>query len=235
MADLVVIVPSRGRPDAAAELRGVFAETCTANTRLVFAVDRDDETQLDYVGQVISGPGPSNMVTTLNAAARIVTHDPRTTWGEPVEPVPFAIAFMGDDHRPRTTGWDAAYLETLRELGTGMVYGDDLIQGENLPTQIAMTSDIVRALGHMAPPQLVHLFVDNYWLSLGRLARCIRYRPDVVIEHVHPITGKVEWDEGHARVNQPRMYEHDARAFDEYVASGKLGADVVKVEALRAG
>lgn len=231
MADLVVIVPSRGRPDAARELAASFAETCTADTLLVLAVDADDETAPDYHDaggrRVITvTPAPSNMVITLNHVAKAYA-------GISPKIRPFALAFMGDDHRPRTVGWDAMYLETLRELGTGLVYGDDLYQGEGVPTQVAMTSDIVRALGYMAPPQLVHLFVDNFWLSLGRLARCIRYRPDVVIEHMHPVAGKAGWDEGHKRVNTPEYYARDEATWRAYIDAGHLAADVAKVEALR--
>lgn len=227
MADLVVIVPSRGRPAAARELAETFEATCTADTLLVLAVDSDDETLPEYHGiggrrMVADFPAPSNMVTTLNHAALAAAGSPN-----------FALAFMGDDHRPRTVGWDSMYLDTLRELGTGLVYGDDLIQGERVPTQVAMTSDIVWALGYMAPPQLVHLFVDNFWLSLGRLAGCIRYRSDVVIEHMHPVAGKAGWDEGHKRVNTPEYYARDEATWRAYIEAGHLAADVAKVEALR--
>jgi hypothetical protein len=225
-ADLVVIVPTRGRPHAARELRQAFRDTSTGNTELVFAVDSDDPTRPEYGhDDVIVAPGPSNMVTTLNYVASALL-PPRI--GRP-----FGVAFMGDDHRPRSAGWDSAYLETLCELRTGLVYGDDLVQGESLPTQIAMTSDIIRAVGYMAPPDLVHLFVDNFWMSLGRLAGCLRYRPDVVIEHVHPITKKVGWDEGHQRVNAPEMYARDQAAWGRFCISGQMGEAVEKVRALR--
>ena len=42
MADLVVVVPSRGRPARARALVEAFEATCTADTELVFAVDEDD-------------------------------------------------------------------------------------------------------------------------------------------------------------------------------------------------
>jgi hypothetical protein len=90
---------------------------------------------------------------------------------------------MGDDHFPRTHGWDQAYLDALRELGTGIVYGNDLLQGHRLPTQCAMTADIVRRWGYMALPTLRHMYVDNFWRDLGNAADCLRYLPEVVVEH----------------------------------------------------
>jgi hypothetical protein len=250
MSDLLVIVPSRGRPAAAAELAEAFSDTCTAETELVFAVDRSDPTGAAYRDAV--GPSrvwqneSSTMVEALNDAAAcavqlgLATHltiDPyprnlRRMDGR-TESLPFAIGFMGDDHRPRTKGWDAAYVEALRDLGTGIVYGNDLLQGGRLPTQVAMTSDIVRALGYMAPPELTHLFVDNFWLDLGAQAGCIRYLPDVVVEHMHPVAQKAAWDEGHLRVNDASMYHTDRIAYTRFKAERKLAQAVAEVRTLR--
>lgn len=217
MSDLVVFVPSRGRPREAAEVVDALRETCTADTRLVFAVDGDDPARDDYVNvAVLKTPGsaaintqPSGtMVSALNKAALDITN---------TYPDTFAVAFMGDDHRPRTKGWDQAYLDALREMGTGIVYGNDLYQGEKLPTQVAMTSDIIRTLGYMAPPDLKHMYVDNAWLELGRAIGAIRYLPEVVVEHLHPVAGKGEWDEGYERVNAPEMYRRDRVVLEKWL------------------
>ena len=226
MTDLVVVVPSRGRPQAARELAEAFADTCTADTQLVFSLDDDDPTLDQYPEPRLVGPNRS-MVEALNAAAVAYA---RGLLG--LLDAPFAVGFLGDDHRPRTKGWDASYLEALRELGSGIVYGNDLLQRAELPTQCAMTTDIVTALGYMAPPALTHLYVDNVWLELGRRAECGRYLPDVVVEHCHPIAGKAAWDEGYERVNNAAMYRRDEQAFLNYFVCGLTG-DVMKIRALR--
>lgn len=212
MPDLIIIVPSRGRPAAAADLLDAFNATCTADTELLFALDDDDPTRHDYPTRTPQWVGPNrSMVEALNNAAGgyvsgLLGMDP-----------PFAIGFQGDDHRPRTKGWDTAYLAALRELGTGIVYGDDLLQRQNLPTQCAMTADIVQALGFMAPPTLHHMYVDNFWRELGKNADCLRYLPDVVVEHLHPVAQKAAWDDGYQRVNAPTVYARDADAFRQYL------------------
>lgn len=226
MADLVVIVPSRGRPAAAAAFLEAHA-AADGKADVVFAVDWTDPVRDEYWRAVgaehVVHTHSSTMVEALNmAAAQTLEFEPDT----------FALAFAGDDHRPRTAGWSERYLEALRELGTGMVYGDDLLQGERLPTQIAMTADIIRALGFMAPPSLVHLAVDNWWLELGRTTGCIRYLPDVVVEHMHPVAGKAEWDDGHRRVNAPEMYHADLTTMARLRVLELPGA-VGKVKALR--
>jgi len=238
MPDLVVIVPSRGRPEAAEELAATFAETCTADTVLCFAIDDDDPRLPGYKGVVQFAQAQNRLVgevTVTNGRNMVDALNHTAAWmvkPENAHP-PYAIAFMGDDHRPRTKGWDAAYLDALRELGTGIVYGNDLLQSEKLPTQVAMTADIVRILGYMAPPSLTHLYVDNFWRDLGEAAGCLRYLPDVVVEHMHPVAGKAEWDEGHKRVNAPEMYQRDGHAYAQYQRM-RLPVDVLKVQQLRA-
>lgn len=218
MPDLIVIVPSRERPHAARELAEAFAGTIQAETELWFAVDDNDPTLDEYKALMRSAAdigvaiwvevvsSPCTMVHALNEVARTATTER-----------PFAIGFQGDDHRPRTKGWDAAYLAALRELGTGIVYGDDLLQRQNLPTQCAMTADIVQALGYMAPPTLHHMYVDNFWRELGRNADCLRYLPNVVVEHLHPVAGKAQWDEGYIRVNDQTVFARDEDAFRQYL------------------
>ena len=234
MADLVVIVPSRGRPEAVADLYEAFKVTCVADTRLKVVVDDNDPTLPEYPNSAPTWAcesrtmGEALNIGALSIAKHGYTDDPRYQDSTP----PFAVGFMGDDHRPRTHGWDKAYLDALREMGTGIVYGNDLLQGENIPTQVAMTSDIVRALGYMAPPSLVHLYFDNFWKVLGNGADCLRYLPDVIVEHMHPTAGKAEWDEGYLRVNSSAMYEHDRDSFADWLRTSMV-EDVAKVRALR--
>lgn len=233
--DLVVIVPSRGRPEAAAELVDAFERTCTAHTSLLFALDNDDEDAQRYHDvinsrdpspkvQAIVGVSPSRtMVEALNLGVEFAFH----------YFYPFALGFMGDDHRPRSRGWDSAYVAELYRLGTGLVYGNDELQSERLPTQVAMTADIPANLGFMAPPELHHLYVDNFWRDLGRRAACISYMPEVTVEHMHPVAGKSEWTPGHLRANSAATNQHDFTAYNVFVSSGRLAECVSIVTKLR--
>jgi len=232
-AELIVIVPSRGRPQAVA--RTVEAWRATGayvdGARLVYAVDEDDPTADGYrqaerdAGSLVRlhwVPRWAPMVHKLDGVARVLA----------VEAMPYALGFAGDDHVPRTPGWAGRYLDALRELGTGIVYCDDGYQGANLPTQWAMTTDIVAALERMVPAPVEHLYCDNAILDLGRGAACIRYLDDVLIEHMHPAAGKASSDDQYRRVNGREQYRRDRAAYRQWLAGG-LSADVTKVRALR--
>jgi hypothetical protein len=128
------------------------------------------------------------------------------------------FVFMGDDHLPRTQNWDQAFIQALG-INTGIVYGDDLLQGANLPTAFGMSRDLVVELQGMTFPGCVHLFFDNFVKQLGLDLNYLKYLPNVIIEHLHPVAGKAEMDEGYARVNQPKWYEKDLLALQQYLAS----------------
>lgn len=228
MAELTVLTPSRGRPKNAVQMYEAFRETCRADTKLVMIVDEDDPSLSTYytllygIGQVTVVPaGTAGMVAALQSGYE--AHK---------EHLGFAVMFAGDDHRPRTPGWDTRYLETLRAMGTGFVYGNDLYQGEAIATQVAMTSDIPAALGYMCPPGFHHLCVDVVWSDWGHQIGKIEYLDDVIVEHVHYLAGKSKFDKTYAVANSPQMGSHDSLYYREYSDNGLLEKDVEKLRAL---
>jgi len=217
MDDLLVLVPTRGRPQSAVRLVEAWEKVDTINAALMFVVDDDDPELAAYRTlmdegvikrmTVLSAPGQPGITIPLNRAASIYAGSCRV------------IGFMGDDHLPRTTGWEDRIVEAADTCCPRVVYGNDLLQGENLPTAVFMPSKMVRAMGFFAPPVLKHLYADDFWLRLGRDLGALRYLPDVVIEHMHPANGKAAMDDGYRRVNADPVWSHDKRAFEEFTAS----------------
>lgn len=220
MTDLLVIVPSRGRPGHIARLWEAWQATTTGHASLLVALDLDDPELAGYMEL----EGVNYTFRPRNGFA------PRLT-DEALREAPHfhALASWGDDHVPRTHGWDTALLAFLQS--TGFAYGDDGFQGPNIPTACAMTSDIVQALGWMTPPGLRHLYVDNVWADLGRATGTLRYLPDVLIEHMHPAAGKAEWDQLTQDANTGEAYEADRVAYEEWKAED-MPAAVEKIMAL---
>lgn len=124
------------------------------------------------------------------------------------------VGFMGDDHRIRTPGWDHTLAAAAGPWG--IAYGDDGIQGAELPTAVVMSADIIRVLGKMGPPTLYHMYVDNYWRTLGESINGLTYVPGVSIPHLHPSVGLAELDESYMRTNAPEQYERDSAAWELY-------------------
>lgn len=226
MSDLLMIVPSRARPHNIAELHVAWSETTNRAAGLLVAVDDDDPALPEYQRvcsltgvELVVGPR-LRLTGTLNKLA--LERAPRHR----------AVAFMGDDHRPRTIGWDSNIVQALDHLGTGIVYGNDLLQGEKMATAVAMTSDIVTALGYMAPPTMVHLCLDLVWVDWGRAIDRLTYLPDTIIEHMHPAAGKAANDAGYDEANSLHQTAADHAAYHVYRNGPAFAADVEKLKAL---
>ncbi|MEU1434045.1 hypothetical protein ABZ438_08090 [Streptomyces sp. NPDC005786] len=230
MDDLLVIIPTRGRPQAVPALVKAWADT-GATADLLFAVDTDDAELAGYKAEAakVKDDGRFRFVYgkrlrlcgTLNQQAVKAAKKYRF------------LAFMGDDHRPRPAAmaWDARIRECLSG-GPGIVYGNDLLMGERMPTAVAMTADIVRTLNYMAPPALVHLCLDLCWLEWGRGMGRITYLDDMVIEHLHPANGKAVVDQGYEECNSPEQVSSDSAAYYDYRDNGGLADDLDKLRKL---
>lgn len=229
---MLVIVPSRGRPENIERLLYAWRET-GAVADLLVATDLDDPTVCDYpivppkpFGErptfwyAVESEERAGLVGTLN---RVATREARFY---------DYLGFMGDDHLPKTDSWDSHIVDTLEDLGTGIVYGNDLLQGERLPTAVFLTSDIVRALGYMAIPACRHMYVDNGWRLWGESIDRLRYLPDVVIEHLHYTTGKSSQDASYLDTNSNESYSRDREAYHGYLRNGGLLRDSAKLQAL---
>lgn len=226
---LAVIVPTRGRPGNAARLAQAFRDTDALDALPVFVADWDDPELPAYKALLTDGaiprlmvmdgarPGGSGLCFALNYAAR--------RYAELYE----AIGFMGDDHLPRTANWDSQVLEALDSLDPRVVYGNDLLQGAALPTAVFMQARMIRTMGMIAPQAMRHLYLDNFWKRLGEELHGLVYLPDTVIEHLHPVNGKAEWDERYAAVNSAERDQNDRREWELYQSDGRFDSLVRKV------
>ena len=180
--DLLIVVPSRGRPGNVARLLGAVHATSQIRTHLHVAVDEDDETLPQYRAVMDKAGGEHDVLeagprkglcgTTNDVAVRRA--------GE----YPFLASF-GDDMVPRTPGWDRALIRGITDMGgTGIVYPWDSVR-EDIPEAVVLSSDIVAALGWMCEPSLAHWYPDNVWADLGRGAGCLRHLRAIAVDHLN--------------------------------------------------
>lgn len=226
---MIVIVPTRGRPENVVRQQAAVTAAGTSLADFVYVIDADDPKAVEYCRlglsrlDVLDGRGGGGMVPALNFAARQYSD------------IYDAVGFMGDDHLPRTPRWDRRIIGALNEDWSAphVVYGNDLLQGANLATAAFLDSRTVKALGYMAPPDLHHLYADNFWMELGQRLGGLTYLDDVVIEHMHPIANKAAWDAEYTRVNTSDMDTADRRAWETYRDFGDMASAVARVR--RAG
>jgi hypothetical protein len=216
MADLAVLVPTRERVDRFVAMADACHNLAAGTVEVVAYVD-DDDPQLDQYrkemlgrGRLLVGPRLSLSAATNFAATWVL--NPRN--GD----CPRWLASMGDDHLPRTAGWDFTLAQECGEVG--WAYGDDQLQGGRLPTAWVQTANLARALGWVMLPACQHMYVDNAVAALGKAADAIRYVPQVVIEHLHPIARKAAVDATYLATNTNQQYARDQAAYRAWLADG---------------
>lgn len=213
MSDMLVIIPSRNRPQSVAETTQCLLEQ-SIDIDICFGLDDDDTSVYDYVPGVMYERNPRFLMNNTNNLLANKYADSYKF-----------ICFLGDDVRPRTFGWDKILSKPLLDR-PGISYANDLIQKEFLPTHVVMSSEIIKTLGFMAPPILKHLFMDNFWLDLGKATNSIHYFEDVVLEHMHPVLEKSTVDKVY--LDSWGLFDHDKAAYEKYKESDFLN-DVEKV------
>ena len=207
MISNLVILPTRSRPDKAEEAVALLKENSVISD-ICIAIDEDQSELYPRLDGVIYEVNPRlRMNGTLNLVANKYADKYET------------IFFLGDDHRVRTKGWDELLYEPIKQRGYGLSYGNDLLQGQNLPTAVMMSTNIIRILGYMSPPKLIHLYMDNFWLNIGQALQCIKYVREATIEHMHPLAGKADYDLQYQDVNSEEMYKKDRATYVEYIQS----------------
>jgi len=206
MKKILVIVPTRSRNHKTKEFVEEFFKNSEISD-LLFGLDDDDQHTYDRIQNVKYEVNPRLRLNgTLNLLAK--------KYCEHYE----CISFMGDDHRTRTKGWDSIIYEKIKDIPFGIAYGNDLLAEERLPTAVIMKSEIIKRLGFMSPHSLTHLYLDNFWLDLGKRLNSIHYFPKVIIEHMHyGRKGKSPKDDIYIEVNSPEMHKKDKLAYKIYL------------------
>ena len=193
LADLAVLVPSRGRPENLARLIGAVRATATGKTRVIAGVDDDDPRLEDYV-KLRNSLIDTNDWIYVRPRMNLVQW---TNWlaGKHKGEYWF-FASLGDDMVPRTPGWDVKLMGAIDEDfgGAGITYPWDNVR-DDIPEAYVVSASLVEALGWMMLPELKHWWNDNVWADLGHGAGCIRQLRGVVVEHLNAGMGRAQADQ----------------------------------------
>lgn len=215
MVEIMVLIPTRNRPENARRLASSLNEV---DVDYKFCVDEDDSRLAEYESSLsavhIVVDKPNRLGPWLNVASKFYSdfYD--------------VIGFIGDDVMPRTAHWDQQIREAFKP--NAVIYPNDGWQGEALPTSVFMDSRIIRKIGYMVYPKLTHLYIDNHWKALGEALGTLTYLPECHLEHLHPFAGKAKTDAVYESANSSAMYSSDGKVFQRYVEE-VLANDVRKI------
>lgn len=221
MADLAVLVPSRGRPANIARLVEACGKTCRTDVILSFGFDEDDDALASNLAAA-SGHAVSTVRPRMGLAHwtnYLSAKHEDATWQ----------ASIGDDMVPVTDGWDERLCGAAGPAG--MAYPNDR-RRTDIPEAIVISTGLVRALGWFCEPSLSHWFVDAVWRDLGHAAGCLRFLPDVVVEHRHPnMLGSISRSDDTYR-EAATGFSADMAAYQKWRMK-RMRADIETVKACR--
>jgi hypothetical protein len=156
--DLLVIVPSRGRPHAVEQLAQAWADT-GATAKPLICVDLDDpglgqymDACEEYGVELLVAPLRRPEATLNEVACRY-----SGSWA--------AIGYCRDDFAPAIEGWDRWLLAELERLGGGTVCSKALFPQSHLPSVAATSASVVASRGYLVTPEEWHAYV-----TAGRLS-----------------------------------------------------------------
>lgn len=222
MRDILIIIPTRSsggtRVQSLDRLIKSWRKTTYGYSDLAIIMDDDDYKNYGDIFPPMAKlhVGPRlNLVQKLNLTAAHYTDEYHT------------LCFVGDDVVFETEGWDERITDWMLGHHPGVCYCNDLLQGENLPNNVFLSSEIVKAQGYMVPPVMKHYYIDNYWKDLGIRLGNIKYFPDIIIEHLHWSNGKSEKDQLYSE--SEKMMAEDQKAFDNYRAE-RFDSDIKKIK-----
>lgn len=222
--DILIILPSRsngtGRELNVERFIKHWQNNTEGYTALCVMLDDDDEHRYSRDSRVMYTVNPNvRFVPKVNRAALQFKGSYKY------------IANFSDDFIIRTK-WESVFLEAFKQNNeVGILYGNDLLQYDKLPTAVCISSNIIDALGYMIPPQLEHMYADNFWKDLGQSTGVLKYFPYLIFEHLHPDKGKAVRDTQYQYA--AAVANRDQHEYYTYINSYQYREDIQKINKLK--
>lgn len=218
---ILVLCPSRSRPKQCKEMIDSFLATSKMST-LKLLLDNDDPCLEEYFELC-------SKVSFVVEERSTITKMINSHWESSSDCYKW-FSVTNDDFIYKTDCWDLKLIGNLKLFGGyGIAYGNDLLQGVNMPTTSVVSREIVNELEWLQMPRLTHLFGDTVWQTIGLNTKCLFYSPEVIIEHRHYMGNKAVQDDIYKKTNSREMYDRDTIAYmDWHVNDAKKDIEKVK-------
>lgn len=214
-ARVLVVVPSRGRPDNVQRLIDTVKATKFCDTDVIVGLDQDDAANY------------SDVITRNSDTTFVVRPRQRlNAWwnqlaAEYLDVYDYML-FAGDDNVFVTNGWDWLLVNELRKHNNaGFATGPDLLRTDKNFTWAMISTEQLRHVGYVGPEGLTHLCIDTAWQYVARETKSMWWNDAAVIEHLHYARQdvQVEKDQTYADANSSEMYRVDHEVVARWASS----------------
>jgi len=226
MKKLLIICPSRIRPDRILTMLKSFDETKSEGTDIIIYLSDCDPRLEEYkialkdrnyeIGKRLPISGVYNHCVRKNPNYKY--------YGE-----------VCDDHVYRTKGWDRILIDEIENNGGwGMAWGWGQIHPKEvrLPQAAIMSGNLVKALGFFSTPIITSAYNDRFAIDLCDALKCGFYRPDVIIEHQHVLNDKAKMDDNYRWVLSQETLETGRKQYELW-RSTEMNNDIERVKSAK--
>ena len=178
------LLTSLSRPDRIRDLVASYAWG-SGESRVMLVLWAGDKRMKEYLAQT----WPANWTTEI-----VDVRGNGPTYNEMLSRYPDEpqYGFLADDAVLDIQGMLS---ELEREAGRwNVAYANDKFHGESIPTMPCLGGDLVRAVGYLSPPSIIHQAIDCAWHEIGAPLGALRYRADLTYTHKHPLFGTAKFD-----------------------------------------
>jgi hypothetical protein len=174
-----VVMPTRGRPERCKTAIESLYETAEGEIELIVGFNPDSQYPVDDRARIYVSPtGPSQRTCEMAALAT----------GE--------IIMQGsDDFIWRTKGWDRIFHEKAAEHPIACFYFNDGRPDDKMDSCIPVVTRRFYEIAGYFPAHFFHFYGDTWVATIAKMAGCLFYVPEVVVEHMHPKFRKSQWDD----------------------------------------
>ena len=222
-----LLCPTRNRPANVRRMIGSAADTVEDPRAVEFVFYCDDDAPGSVPADIAGMPG-IKVIT----GPRIVLS---AMWNECFAACTGEIAMQCDDEAVfRSDGWDTLVREAFGAVPDriAFVHGSDGHQPPDFGALGFLSREWVYAVGRFTPPYFSCDYGDTWINDVANAIGRRVFVPGLMIEHLHPIAGKAQWDATHG--------DRLARGGRDNVAAlyaslaGEREADAAKLRAVMA-
>lgn len=195
--NILVKLPSRGRPDKLLKVISLYIEYATNNEKMSFLVslDSDDKTVTDDLVNQLKSKHKNMQVCIGISKSKIhaVNRDMDNVSNYDI------LLLASDDMIPKIKGYD----EIIRNKmmihfpdTDGVLWFNDGYREKLLNTLVICGKKYYNRFNYIYHPDYKSFWCDNEFTDISVELKRVQYFPQVIIEHVHPINStSVEMDE----------------------------------------
>jgi hypothetical protein len=208
MEKLALIIPTKGRPELYQRFKDSWLQNGSDYSDIYPVIDADEYSIYGDQAFAIYTPKGYGLVDKLNHAANKLKNRYKY------------IGFAADDIVIKTPDFDKLIVDEFETSpGFKIMYFNDELNGEKIANHWVVRSNVIDAFGFFAPPQLKHMFIDNFITNIGRETNTIKYLDSVTWEHRHFVGGKANIDETYRLSNNSEVMGHDEKEYNKLISS----------------